>query len=121
MINTELLVGTLHDLDRNRAEWRQSQWRSCFAARAAILDGGEWAFPELDLWWLTARDDDPDDDVRMVSPKPRAKKVRCVHVRDRAARVLGLASDQADRLFFSTNALSRLYTIVSDLCEEAAA
>ncbi|MGR6922659.1 hypothetical protein ACU635_51110 [[Actinomadura] parvosata] len=118
-INTELLVGTLHDVDANRREWRQSQWQSCFAARAAVLDGGEWAFPGLDLWWLKARDDDPADHVRQVNPRPRTKKVPCVHVRDRAARVLGLDEEQALRLFSATNSLPRLYTIVSELCEQA--
>jgi uncharacterized iron-regulated membrane protein len=118
-MNSDLLIQTLTFIDRHRDQWRQSQWRRCFASHAAVLDGGEWAHPGADLWWLKARDDDPVEHVQLYGVD--GEPVKVVHVRDRAARILGLSERKANRLFFATNDLGRLHVIVSELCEEAAA
>lgn len=120
-MNTDLLVKTLHHIDANRTDWQQGSWRTCFAGHAAVLAGGEWAFP--DSWALKAVDDDKPGDVFVYGPEDGCDvgPVRGVVARDRATRVLGLSASQAHRLFHCGNDLHRLHVIVSELCSEAAA
>ena len=125
-INTELLVGTLQHIDHNRTEWHQSSWRACFAGHAVILAGGRWAIPDPDhalARVLKPVRGDRKGDVLVYGTAEGwdGPLLRGVPVPVRARRVLGLDDMQAKRLFCATNDLPRLYTIVSDLCEEAAA
>ncbi|MEV1245177.1 hypothetical protein [Nonomuraea sp. NPDC049750] len=126
MINADLLLETLTFIDRNRTDWHQGFWRCCFAGHAAILAGGRWAIPDPDHTLARLLKPVPDDrrqDV-LVYGAPDGwdgPPLHGVSVRTRAVRLIGLDELQARRLFDATNTLPRLYTIVSDLCEEAAA
>ncbi|MFG3439864.1 hypothetical protein ACGF0J_21675 [Nonomuraea sp. NPDC047897] len=124
-INTELLRATLVHIDRHRDDWRQASWRHCFAAHAAIIDGGRWAIPDPghDLSWLLKPvRHDRRHDVAVYGPADGwdGKPLRAVHVRTRATRLLGLEPEQASHLFWAANDLPRLHLIVSELCEVAA-
>ncbi|MEV0616087.1 hypothetical protein AB0I81_22430 [Nonomuraea sp. NPDC050404] len=122
-INTELLTGTLQHIDANRGDWYQGCWRSCIAGHAVALAGGKWATDAVHPlhFVLVPEDDDLTKDVRTYGPADGwdGEPLQAVPVQARAKRVLGLDDDQAFRLFASTNDLPRLYTIVSDLCEQA--
>lgn len=124
-INTELLTETLTHIDRHRDDWAQGSWRMCFAGHAAIIGGGRWAIPDphhaLARLLKPLRSDSRQDAlVYGAADGWDGPPLRAVHVQTRAIRLLGLDPAQASRLFNATNTLPRLYTIVSDLCEEAA-
>lgn len=126
MPNADLLVKTLTHIDRNRTEWYQGDWRACFAGHAAVLAGGRWAIPDADhalARVLKPVRSDRKGDVLVYGAAEGwdGPLLRGVPVPVRARRVLGLDADQAFRLFSATNTLPRLYTIVSELCQEAAA
>jgi hypothetical protein len=122
-INTELLVGTLQHIDANRGDWYQACWRTCIAGHAVILAGGQWATDDVHPlhYVLTPEDDDRTNDVAAYGPADGwdGEPLYAVTVQTRAKRVLGLTDEQALRLFSATNPLPRLYTIVSELCEQA--
>lgn len=123
-INTELLTSTLTHIDRNRDDWYQGNWRSCFAGHAVILAGGKWATHSVHplYFMLTPEDDDRTKDVQTYGAADGwdGEPLQAVTVRARAKRVLGLTDEQAIRLFSAANTLPRLYTIVSELCGEEA-
>lgn len=125
-INTTLLRGTLQHIDVHRDEWFQGCWRTCFAGHATRLAGGEFAVDDPDHplhYVLLPEDDDLTKDVQTYGPADGwdGEPLQAVTVQARAKRVLGLTDEQALRLFTATNDLPRLFVIVSDLCEEAAA
>lgn len=127
--NVPLLKQTLARIEANPAEWTQDSWRCgagmCFAGWATQIDGG--------IWYT----DDPDSNNRWVGWTPRAAalvaeaadhpedvqeadgRVRVIHIRERAQRILGLDKDRADELFDSGNSLGDIRRIVGELCEEA--
>lgn len=123
MINTGLLTSTLTHIDRNRREWYQSDWRTCYAGHAVILAGGHWAVADPDHalhYVLTPEDDDLTNDVRVFDAADGwdGEPLHAVTVQARARRVLGLTVEQGVRLFTASNDLPRLYAIVSELCAE---
>ncbi|MDX3109570.1 hypothetical protein [Nonomuraea angiospora] len=125
-INTTLLLGTLQHIDIHRDDWTQGCWRTCFAGHAVILAGGKWAVDDPDHplhYVLVPEDDDLAKDVGTYTAADGwdGEPLQAVTAQARAKRVLGLDDDQAFRLFDSRNDLPRLYTIVSQLCEEAGA
>ncbi|WP_084963294.1 hypothetical protein [Thermoactinospora rubra] len=129
MVNTTLLRQTLAHILRHPEGWRQSTWRcgttACFAGWAAILAGGRWLLEVDDgtpaALYLVAAEEEIREGLALEHVLPGGDIGRGVFVADRAQRVLGLTADQRTRLFASTNDLSRLHVIVSQLCEEAAA
>ncbi|MGP4093025.1 hypothetical protein [Nonomuraea sp. KM90] len=126
MPNAELLMTTLTHIDRNRTDWHQGSWRDCFAGHAVILAGGRWAVQDphhaLARVLKPVRGDRKGDVLVYGAAEGwDGPLLRGVPVPIRARRVLGLDEPQARRLFHVGNDLPRLYTIVSDLCSEAAA
>ncbi|MEU4577463.1 hypothetical protein [Nonomuraea sp. NPDC023979] len=119
-MNTELLRDTLAHIDANRAEWRQSNWRMCFAAHAALLAGGRWATEPGGPVDFLLKPDSGDAAASVVVADVDGRQVRGVPVAARAARVLGLSEAQAERLFLPGNDLPLIHLIVSELIEEAA-
>jgi hypothetical protein len=113
--NVELLKRTLAHIEAHPGEWDQKYYRcgtgTCFAGHAALLAGGQWAFESDHDEHMVA--DDADDPMYVFDGE--------IHVSNRAERVLGLASPQADELFESYNSLDDLRRIIARLCESAEA
>lgn len=118
--NVALLRETLAHIEAHPGEWDQSVYRCqtglCFAGHAAVLAGGRWADPggQTHPTSLVAEPaDDADRTYAVTGFGP------VTHVADRATRVLGLTTDQADDLFDPSNTLAYLRSRVAALCAEA--
>lgn len=120
--NVALLRQTLDYIEDHPLDWDQARWHCgtvcCFAGRAALLNGAEWAqihgMSATRSVAVVARDDDPAGHVR------ESDGCRFVHVEVRAARVLGLTLEQAQDLFDPANSLDDLRELVKILTGGAA-
>lgn len=124
--NVDLLNRTLAHIEANPDEWDQHTWRRktecgtamCFAGWAVTFSGGQWTEPAVEIpdpigydrsHFLTAEPEDYADEACNAA----------IPVDDRACRVLGLTSKQADRLFWGGNTLADVREIVAEICATA--
>jgi hypothetical protein len=113
--NVPLLLKVMDHIEHHREEWGQHHWRTCFAAHAALIDGGEWA-SRAGISML-ARDDDPAD---KTWPRHYLTGDRMtIDVSDRAQHALRLTDDQACCLFASDSTLDDQRAMVAALVGEA--
>jgi hypothetical protein len=114
--NVPALRAVIAHIEQHPGQWNQGTFRRCFAARAALLAGGEWINPEPDgTNW----------DLRMV-PLPGEDHsvwngIPSVFVGSRAQRVCGLGAEQAYDLFDQANILDDLRRVVDRICATAEA
>lgn len=109
--NAALLRQTLAYIEEHPDDWDQGSWRYCFAAWAAVLEGGEWLSDESVC--MVVRDDDPDSDILIVDGK------RLVLGEDRARRVLRLTWPQTFDLFAGDSDLDDLRALVAEMTSGA--
>lgn len=136
MKNLEKLVMTraLVKEERKQGKWEQTHWvgglgeadhetgvrpitcgtTACVAGWAVITDGGKFLSDQLVL----ARPDDPKSRVVNVYAD-NDKYLQAVGIEERAQRLLGLESYEADELFDGDNEYEDVKRILKQLIKEA--
>lgn len=114
-MNVDLLLRTLRRIEANPEEHDQNTWRCgtrmCFAGHAATAEGGIWF---KNSQYLFARNSDPLNDVVSVVGT-NGDRVQAIRAQDRARRMLGLSSGQADLLFLTCENAEELRIAVMGL------
>lgn len=124
--NVPLLRGTLAHIKADPEGWDQTDYRNfdahrcrtvlCYAGWLVELTGGKWAFPADSRRASYVLAEDADGDGWLIVGGKRV-----VYADDRAARVTGLTSAEAEELFESGNGIPGLERIVEEICAEAEA
>lgn len=92
-LNLPLLLEVLRDYEANPSSF-DYDWRSCFAGQTVIRAGGRWLVYKYALLYPTG-DDDPDARESFLTDGQQ----KVVTVGDRAQRLLGLTTAEANGLF----------------------